>query len=85
MTTIATPAPGASAPTLKALSGINPLISDFRDSTLVIEALNAIAAMLYRAEEEIGIELEYEEAFGLAYLIRTCAAALKAMDEGRKP
>ena len=52
---------------------------------MVSYALDAIAALLYRTElTEAGVELEYEEAFGLACLLRTCAAALRVMSEGGK-
>ena len=85
MTTTATPKPGVAASATIALNEINLLICHNGDSGMVAFALNAIAALLYRTEpiEARVVELGYEEAFGLACLLRTCSAALRAMSEGR--
>ncbi len=64
---------------MTALAKINPLI-DGRDTLNVESVLNLISFLMLDATDG-SITLDYDQAHGLAFMLDTCRAALKAMRE----
>ena len=74
-----------SARTEKAVNidSINPLISKNCDTFAVSAALNFIAKSFAQVNTDDGMDLDYEESFGLSILLRACSSALDEMNSPR--
>lgn len=59
---------------------VNPLIDSDGDTYKVSSALNALSCLL---QQERTMEPDSAEAFGLAVILDTCAAALRVMQEAK--
>lgn len=65
----------------KDLSAINPMIDSDGSTYMVGSAIEAVASLL---DQRPDVTLDEAQAFGLAMVLRTCAAALRHMGEVKK-